>query len=89
MTIVGDEICALCGHFKMKEYPQHAKVGLGRCMGYDGKHEQLSNPFVNWNTKACKRYARPANKAEREAWVEKRLAKEKQPVVQTEKKGNE
>ena len=24
------DICALCKHFKMKEYPQHAAVGIGR-----------------------------------------------------------
>jgi hypothetical protein len=76
MTMIGNEICALCRHFKMKEYPQHAKVGLGRCMGYDGTMSQLNQPFVPWMTRACKRYARPTNKAEREAWVEKQQAKQ-------------
>jgi hypothetical protein len=75
MTALNEDICALCHHFKMKEYPQHAKVGLGRCMGYDGTHTQLNQPFVPWMTKACKRYERPANRAERLTWVEKQQAK--------------
>jgi hypothetical protein len=76
MTAIGNEICALCQHFKMKEYPEHARVGLGRCMGYDSTMAPLINPFVPWQKPACTRYARPANKAERVAWVEKRQAKE-------------
>lgn len=87
MTMIGDEICALCKHFKMKEYPEHARVGIGRCMGYDKALTQLANPFVPWKTKACVRYARPANKAERVAWVEKRRAQEQNNnAVQAETK---
>jgi hypothetical protein len=82
MSAAPEDICALCHHFKMKEYPKHAKEGLGRCMGYDGTMAQLIKPFVYWGTKACKRYARPANLAERMAWVEK-----KQSKTQPEQKG--
>lgn len=67
-------ICALCQHFKMKEYPDHARVGAGRCMGYDGTREQLIHPFLSWKTRACVRYARARNIAEREAWVAKQGA---------------
>lgn len=88
MTTLGDEVCAMCQHFKMKEYPEHARVGLGRCMGYDRTNAQLINPFVPWQTKACTRYARPTNKAERVAWVEARSKKEQNNNdVQPEAKG--
>jgi hypothetical protein len=78
-----EEICAMCKHFKMKEYPEHARVGLGRCMGYDGTMAPLINPFVNWGTKACKNYVRPANRAERVDWVEKRMQKEQSKATST------
>jgi hypothetical protein len=32
---MSEQSCALCEHFKMKEHPEHAKAGLGRCMGRD------------------------------------------------------
>jgi hypothetical protein len=81
------DICAMCKHFKMKEYPEHARVGLGRCVGYDGTMAPLINPFVPWATKACVRYARPTNTKERLAWIEKRQGKQQQTEVQTETKG--
>lgn len=72
----------------MKEYPDHARVGLGRCVGYDSTMAPLINPFVPWSKKKCVRYARPANRAERVEWVEKRMAKEQNnKAVQTETKG--
>jgi hypothetical protein len=47
----------------------------------------LAKPFLPWKTKACVHYARPANKAERVEWVEKRRAKEQNNnAVQTETK---
>ena len=87
MTMTGDEICALCKHFEMKKHPEHARVGIGRCSGYD-KAQPLSNPFLLWKMKACVRYVRPANKAERVEWVERRRAQEQNNnAVQTETKG--
>jgi hypothetical protein len=70
------DICALCKHFKMKEHPEHARVGLGRCVGRKESTAPLINPFVPWAKKACERYAKPANTKERLAWIEKRQAKE-------------
>lgn len=87
MIAEGQEVCALCKHFKMKAYPQHAREGLGRCMGYDKDIRPLINPFVPWSKKKCVRYARPPNRAERVKWVEARMAKQQQTVVQTETKG--
>jgi hypothetical protein len=46
MSAAPGDICALCKHFKMKEYPEHAKVGLGRRMGYDKEFTPLKNPFA-------------------------------------------
>jgi len=76
---VGD-ICAHCKHFKMKEYPDHAKVGLGRCMGYDKDFTKLANPFHAWSTKACKRFSQDwAGRAARQAWIDKQTAQAEQP----------
>jgi hypothetical protein len=86
MTRYMDEICARCDHFKMKEYPDHARVGLGRCMGYDNTMTPLNQPFKPWTTPCCSRYKRPANFAERDEWVKKKQAKQ-QPAVQLETKG--
>lgn len=83
MTMIGDEICALCKHFEMKKYPEHARVGIGRCSGYDKDLNQLAKPFIPWKTKACVKYARPANKAERVEWVEKRRAQEQGAIAST------
>lgn len=88
MTVLGDEICALCKHFKMKEFPSHARVGIGKCVGYDKARVPLANPWLPWKTKACVHYARPENKAERVEWVERRRAKEQNNnAAQTETKG--
>lgn len=88
MIAEGQEVCALCQHFKMKEYPDHARVGVGRCVGYDNTMAPLINPFVPWSKKKCVRYARPANRAERVEWVEKRMAKEQNnKAAQTKTKG--
>jgi hypothetical protein len=88
MTTQADNICALCKHFKMKEYPKHAEIGLGRCMGYEGTMAPLNNPFLPWKTKACVRYARPSNRAAREAWVAQQRAQEQNNnAVQTQTKG--
>jgi len=89
MSTEPGDICAQCKHFRMKEYPDHARVGLGRCMGYDKAIHQLRNPFVPWRTKACVRFDRDwAKKAEREDWIERRRAQEQNNIaVQTETKG--
>lgn len=78
MIAEGQEVCALCKHFKMKEYPRYARMGMGRCMAYDNTAAPLNNPFVPWKTRRCVRYARPTNRAERVAWVEARLAKQQE-----------
>jgi hypothetical protein len=70
------DICALCKHFKMKDHPKHASVGLGRCAGQKGSTAPAIKPFVHWARKACRQYAPAANRAERAEWVEKRMAKE-------------
>jgi hypothetical protein len=82
MTAKIEEICAMCKHFKMKDFPQHAKVGLGRCMGYDKDQTALINPFVPWGRKACARFALGPKITERLAWIEKQEAK-----TQKEQKG--
>lgn len=71
--LAGGEICATCGHFKMKEYPEHARVGVGRCAGGAARVDQVK-PFLPWSRAACDRYRAAPNMAERAAWVEKRRA---------------
>jgi len=89
MTHSSKDICAQCKHFKMKEYPQHAAVGIGRCTGYDGRIAPLDNPFLPWGTAACSRFSRDwQTRAAREQWIEKRRAKEQNNnEVQPETKG--
>lgn len=70
------EICALCGHFKMKEYPEHAKVGLGRCAVRAAVRADRIAPFLPWATPACQRYMAAPNIEDRKAWIEKRRATE-------------
>jgi len=69
---VSGQACAFCAHFKMKEYPEHAKVGVGRCDASAAGRVDLIKPFVPWNKSACERYAVPANLGDRMAWAEKR-----------------
>lgn len=52
MTQQSTNVCALCGHFKMKEYPEHAKVGLGRCAGRAARVDVIA-PFLPWASPAC------------------------------------
>lgn len=75
MTQSAGDICAQCKHLKMKEYPDHARVGLGRRMGYDNDYRQLANPIVSWKTRACVKFAAADNIAERRAWIERQQAK--------------
>lgn len=82
------ETCALCGHFKMKEYPEHAKVGLGRCASRGSGRVDEIKPFLPWSRPACERHVAAPNLAEREAWVEKRRAlDQKNNAAQPETKG--
>lgn len=75
MTTPAGDICAQCTHFKMKGYPEHARVGLGRCMGYDATFTPLINPFLAWSTKACRRFSRDwAGREARQVWVDKQHA---------------
>ena len=79
MSAAPGDICALCKHFKMKEYPEHAKVGLGRCMGYDKEFTPLKNPFAPWSMKACARFKQDwATTPAREEWIAKQRAKQLQ-----------
>jgi hypothetical protein len=71
MSDSDNEICARCQHFKMKDYREHAAVGLGRCMGYDNTFTPLINPFLPWRTKACTRFAKAKDMARRDQWIVK------------------
>lgn len=82
MPVIANDNCARCRHFKMKEYPEHAKVGLGRCSGYDSG-QQLINPFLSWSTKPCARFDRAPDVVIRQEWIEKQQAK-KQRSASTE-----
>jgi hypothetical protein len=85
---MSNETCALCGHFKMKEYPEHAKVGLGRCAGRGIGPINEIKPFLPWSRPACERYTPALNLADREAWIEKRRAlDQKNNAAQPETKG--
>jgi len=88
MKAPAGDICAQCTHFKMKGYPEHARVGLGRCMGYDGTFTPLLNPFRAWSTKACSRFSQDwSGRAARQVWIDKQQAKQESNDVQTETKG--
>lgn len=76
MTVIPADMCARCKHFKMKDYPEHARVGLGRCMGYDDATTPLKNPFTPWSGKPCARFFRAADVETRQKWIDKQLAKE-------------
>ena len=71
---MNEQACGLCGHFKMKEYPEHAKVGIGRCAVRAGARPDRIAPFLPWKTAACERYTAAPNLADRKAWIEKRNA---------------
>lgn len=87
MTVIPEDMCARCKHFKMREYPEHARVGLGRCMGYDAA-QPLRNPFVPWSTKPCARFSRAADVEKRQEWIDKQQAKQqKANGTQLDKKG--
>lgn len=85
---MSEPTCALCGHFKMKEYPEHAKVGIGRCDGRAAGRVDVIKPFLPWSRPVCDRYVVPTNLADRQAWAEKRRADEqKTNAAQTKSKG--
>jgi len=71
---MSEQPCALCGHFKMKEYPEHARVGLGRCAVRAPTRADQIAPFLPWATPACERYVAAPNIEDRKAWIEKRRA---------------
>jgi hypothetical protein len=83
MTIIANDNCARCKHFKMKEYPEHARVGLGRCTGYP-KGQELINPFLPWSTKPCARFDRAADVVVRQEWIDKQRAKQEKKQTPTE-----
>lgn len=87
MTQQSTNVCALCGHFKMKEYPEHAKVGLGRCAGRAARVDVIA-PFLPWNTPVCGRYTPAANVGDRQAWIEERqVLEQNNKAAQTKTKG--
>ena len=73
---MSEKPCALCGHFKMKEYPEHARVGLGRCVVRAAARADRVAPFLPWATLACQRYVAAPNIEDRKAWIEKHRAPE-------------
>jgi hypothetical protein len=76
MTVIPNDNCARCKHFEMKKYPDHARVGLGRCGGYDNA-QPLINPFVPWSSKPCARFFRAADVVVRQEWIERQQAKKR------------
>jgi hypothetical protein len=78
MSRVSTDICAQCHNFAMKEYPDQAKAGKGRCTGYDGSFTPLREPFVAWDNRACVLYTRSPNQAVRVQWFEAQAAKTQQ-----------
>lgn len=70
-------ICAQCEHFGMKDHPEQAKHGIGRCKGYDG-HVAPVEPFVPWNAPHCVLYGKAKDIGQRMRWIEKQIEKEKQ-----------
>ena len=81
------EVCAQCRNFAMKEYPDLARAGKGRCTGYDDSMAPLKNPVVAWDNRPCVLYSRSPNQKARVQWFEEQEAKRQQPEVQTETKG--
>lgn len=87
MTQQSMNVCAWCCHFKMKEYPEHAKVGLGRCAGRGARVDVIA-PFLPWKSLACGRYTPAPNVGDRQAWIEKRQVLEQNTnAAQTTTKG--
>jgi hypothetical protein len=70
------DICAQCHNFAMKEYPEQARTGKGRCTGYDGSMAPLRDPFVAWDNRACVLYTRSPNQAARVQWFEAQQVKQ-------------
>lgn len=81
---MSERSCALCGHFKMKEYPEHAKVGIGRCAARGGVRPDRIAPFLPWKSPTCERYTAAPNMGDRKAWIEKR---QKNNAAQPKTKG--
>lgn len=72
------EVCAQCGYFAMKEYPELARAGKGRCTGYDDAIVPLRDPVVPWDQRTCVLYTRARNQTERVKWFETQDAKRRQ-----------
>jgi hypothetical protein len=83
MTVIPNDMCARCKHFEMKKYPDHARVGLGRCAGYDNA-QPLINPFLPWSSKPCARFFRAEDVVIRQEWIERQLAKREKQSTSTE-----
>lgn len=80
-TRTGEDVCACCQYFKMKDHPQHAAIGLGRCHGYDNWPNRLDNPFTPWTTKSCNKFVRATDYEARQEWVARQRAKRPQPAA--------
>lgn len=66
-------ICARCDHFRMKDHPEQAALGMGRCHGYDG-HVAPVEPFVRWDAKFCVNYSRAKDWQTRDRWIARQEA---------------
>lgn len=64
------KICATCEHFTVKDYPQQAENGLGRCTAYD-QGESLAISFVAWNQQFTVLYRPAQNMAARRTFIAK------------------
>jgi len=89
MTRQSTDICAQCARYKVKEYPEQAAQGKGRCTGYDGGFAELKDPFLLWSTRACVLFNMDwTNKDARARWADRQKEREQNNnAVQTQTKG--
>lgn len=69
------DTCARCEHFGLREHPEQAAHGLGRCKGFDG-HVAPVEPFVRWNATPCVLFGKAKDMAIRQGWIDRQTAKE-------------
>lgn len=67
---MSNAICAQCESFSLKEHPEQAKAGIGRCHGYDGWAGPVQ-PFVRWDAPHCVLYGSAKDIGVRLRWIEK------------------
>lgn len=69
-----DRICAMCSQFSTKDHPDQATQGIGLCTMPTGAPH--ISPFVAWDGRVCVLFARAADRAPRERFVAKQMAKQ-------------